>query len=255
VILEDISSGASVLGVLPHEAVLIVDTEWYGDDALKVMYETDEGASGSRLLFRADEGDLQLMPREDDRAEAMIYDSWAYASQAQKRPATPDDFRKLPMGVKAPLTYSASFSESEWERISFGYVPFVMEQKWFIYVHDETAFLHRSWTGFCLYQVRFEPRGGRWHVREAWVADDPEVYNRSDDAYEASVLDALIRNLLLDQDRPFPIHPDASDPGQAALSAWTMFGGDAFYGLGGPGAADPEGEDRAEIERRRKDER
>ena len=45
------------------------------------------------------------------------------------------------------------------DHIRQGMIPEVMEDKWFIYWKDDALFFHRSWTGFCIYVVRFAADG------------------------------------------------------------------------------------------------
>ena len=37
-----------------------------------------------------------------------------------------------------------------------------MEDKWFIYWKEGMLFFQRSWTGFCIYVVRFAADGDAW---------------------------------------------------------------------------------------------
>jgi hypothetical protein len=69
-----------------------------------------------------------------------------------------------------------------------------MEDRWFAFYEEPWLYLHRSWTGFGVYQVRFEPVDGSSHVAEALVSRDPDQY-RSPDA----INDALLLALLLDE--------------------------------------------------------
>jgi hypothetical protein len=55
-----------------------------------------------------------------------------------------------------------------------------MEDKWFIYHDSGWVYFHRSWTGFCIYKLRFEQVGDQFVVREAWVTRDREQYTNDD---------------------------------------------------------------------------
>lgn len=39
-----------------------------------------------------------------------------------------------------------------------------MEDKWFWYMEGDTLYIHRSWTGFCIYIVEFDFGTGRHKV-------------------------------------------------------------------------------------------
>lgn len=77
-------------------------------------------------------------------------------SEETKR-ATRNSWTTEPMPRKvAVLSYTAEFSSEEFKKISRGLIPQMMEEKWFIYLYRKTLHRHRSWTGFCVYQVEFE---------------------------------------------------------------------------------------------------
>ena len=58
--LEDLARGAAVGGVVPGETVTVVDVRWYGAAAIELTYKRREGTVANRLLYREDEGDLEL---------------------------------------------------------------------------------------------------------------------------------------------------------------------------------------------------
>ncbi len=58
--LEDIKSGVSVRGISPQGLAKVVGVEWYGDQAIKVVYEDGNGAPNSRLIFRNEEDSLEV---------------------------------------------------------------------------------------------------------------------------------------------------------------------------------------------------
>jgi len=41
------------------------------------------------------------------------------------------------------------------ERIRRGYIPSIMEEKWFIFMEEDRLFAHRSWTGLGVYEAIF----------------------------------------------------------------------------------------------------
>lgn len=62
--LEDIRVGTAVRGVVPGGLAKIVGVEWYGDRAIKVVYEDGEGTPSSRLVYRDEESSLELVSSE-----------------------------------------------------------------------------------------------------------------------------------------------------------------------------------------------
>jgi hypothetical protein len=53
--LEDIKPGLSVRGIGPEGFAKIVKVEWYGDQAIKVLYEDGLGVVRDRILCRDEE--------------------------------------------------------------------------------------------------------------------------------------------------------------------------------------------------------
>lgn len=119
-----------------------------------------------------------------------------------------------PPECREPLGYQALFKDAEADCLIRGLKPEEMEDKWFVYFEDGWLYLHRSWTGALIYWLKLEgsPAGSR--VTESWVNRDPGQYAETDIAYDRSMLDFLIRRMLLSQDVPFPIRASeaASSP-------------------------------------------
>ncbi len=62
--LEDLRSGVSVRGISAQGLAKVVGVEWYGDQAIKVVYEDGNGAPQSRLIFRNEENSLEVAASE-----------------------------------------------------------------------------------------------------------------------------------------------------------------------------------------------
>lgn len=58
--LEDIKAGTSVRGISSRGLAKVVGVEWYGDQAIKVVYEDGDGSPQSRLVFRNEESSLAV---------------------------------------------------------------------------------------------------------------------------------------------------------------------------------------------------
>jgi hypothetical protein len=138
------------------------------------------------------------------------------------------DWQTLPLPAqRASFAVERTFSQAEIERIRLGLIPEEMEDKWFIYWQDDTLHLHRSWTGVCIYVLRFAEEGDAWKVTRAEVNRDPEQYSQTSDASDASLVSYLIDVLLLGRRAEFPIGDPASP--ESAISNWS-FVGRAMFG-------------------------
>jgi hypothetical protein len=124
------------------------------------------------------------------------------------------------------------FREQEMELIKAGVVPDQMEDKWFIFWEDGILNFHRSWTGYCIYQLRIEQQEGNWRACELVVNRDSSQYHESDDTYDLRMLVFLVERLLLHRDAEFP--SKSPDESNAALEEWSVIGRAMFGGGGEP---------------------
>ena len=115
-----------------------------------------------------------------------------------------EEFRRL---TKIP--FKDEYNRDELGRLKEGLVPEAMEDKWFIYFHNNCLYFHRSWTGQGVYQVALKVRrNGTAVVKWAKASKDVIVIDKR---YEAAILEFLIANLLLGYDIPFPKHEKIQD--------------------------------------------
>ena len=127
--------------------------------------------------------------------------------------------------VTVPL--GRQFTPSEMRKIRRGLIPEQMEDKWFVYWHDNTLFFHRSWTGLCVYAVRFAKEGAGWTMVEAEVNRDPEQCREASTRLDAGLVSWLIDVLLLGQEAEYP--SDGPVDGLQAVKMWS-FAGRAMLG-------------------------
>jgi len=134
------------------------------------------------------------------------------------------DWKTIALPTKrTTIALSRSFSENEMEMIRKGLIPEEMEDKWFIYWQDNTLFFHRSWTGYCIFVVRFVPKEDSWETVEADLNRDPGQYRETSDEKDAGLIFFLIDLLLLHKrDASFPCR--GKDAMEHALMGWSMVG-------------------------------
>ncbi len=104
-----------------------------------------------------------------------------------------NDWKTEPMpSVSKNITLEKVYSQEEFDRIAFGVIPEQMEDKWFIFYEAPWLYLHRSWTGFCIFKVRFEVVAENVKIAEVQVNRDPAQYSNTDDKRDASMLGILL---------------------------------------------------------------
>jgi ribA/ribD-fused uncharacterized protein len=108
------------------------------------------------------------------------------------------DWQILPMPAQTAIVdYTAEFSAEEYQLLSQGLIPESMDDRWFIFCEQNMLFLHRSWTGICVFQVELEAVGSRYRVKSVTVNRDQEQYNQADAEYDSRLLHDLIYRVLL----------------------------------------------------------
>ncbi|MCR5429368.1 MAG: macro domain-containing protein [Lachnospiraceae bacterium] len=82
-----------------------------------------------------------------------------------------------------------AFSKKEMMALRKGHIPEAMEDKWFWYMEGDTLYIHRSWTGFCIYIAELSDG----YTHKVTVNRDSEQY-----ASEGAEADCERLNKLLD---------------------------------------------------------
>jgi hypothetical protein len=132
-----------------------------------------------------DQGDVANDPAgEPVNAERAIHANW----------------QTLPLpAARASIPIAREYTATEYARIAQGFIPRDMDDRWFIYLEGDTLALHRSWTGACIFLVRFAPAGEGYRIAEAWANRDPTQYRVTDVHADATHIARLIDLLLLKQ--------------------------------------------------------
>ena len=81
--------------------------------------------------------------------------------------------------------------------IKKGRVPREMEDKWFMYYSNSRLHIHRSWTGYAIYIVRFIEEGDEATAVDFQANVDPEQYIGADGARDDIVQQVTLLILSL----------------------------------------------------------
>ncbi|MER7460879.1 hypothetical protein [Micromonospora sp. NPDC126480] len=106
----------------------------------------------------------------------------------------------LPIVAPMPMAElpTRTWSDEQWERIKLGYEARDMDEKWNVFVEDQVAFLHRSWTGNGIFEASFSPvSGGGLRISAATVESDPSRYRRSSDRYDRVMVELVLSAIVL----------------------------------------------------------
>ncbi len=99
------------------------------------------------------------------------------------------------------------FTEEEFEKMSYGFVPESMDDHWFAFLENETLYYHRSWTGNAVYKVKFVKEEKFYipkDVRLNRKGFKPIAYFLPKYLHSKLLL-FLVQAELLEQDDPVPI--------------------------------------------------
>ncbi len=115
------------------------------------------------------------------------------------------DWKTLPLpSMRQDLGLELFLSDAEGEQIQLGFVPQEMEDKWFIFFEDGWLYFHRSWTGACIYGIKFDGSPSGVRATESWVNADPSQYKGSDRDFDRKLVLYFINKVLLRKPAEFP---------------------------------------------------
>ena len=107
-------------------------------------------------------------------------------------------WRIEPLAIPQPIPPpSRVWTDDEMAAIRLGYIPWIQDEKWFIFMEENRLFAHRSWTGLGIYEATFAPLEGGCVIESAVVAGDETKHRRSSDETESRTLEVLIASYLL----------------------------------------------------------
>lgn len=81
-----------------------------------------------------------------------------------------------------------SFTAEQMHALRRGNIPKAMEDKWFWYMEGDTLYAYRSWTGNCIFRIRFSEDGHH----QVTVNRDPEQYRVTDIERDRESLNELL---------------------------------------------------------------
>jgi O-acetyl-ADP-ribose deacetylase (regulator of RNase III) len=110
------------------------------------------------------------------------------------------DWKAIP--IERPVPISApdiALQPDQYAALKRGLKPQAMEDKWFAFFEGDRLYLHRSWTGFGIYEVEFVREGDVYVPDEVLVTDDPDKFQRNSDEDTADHLRLVIAMVLRSQ--------------------------------------------------------
>ena len=78
---------------------------------------------------------------------------------------------RKPVAIPPP---NMLLSREDMQAIALGYAPIDMNDKWLAFMEDDRLFLHRSWTGYGIYEATFAAKETGFVVTSARIESDPD---------------------------------------------------------------------------------
>jgi len=94
------------------------------------------------------------------------------------------------------------WTDEQWARMRLGHKSADMDDKWDVIVDGTLLEFRRSWTGHLIYRARMVRAGKGWKVERLEVEGSQESYRRASDEADRLLLEALMWQELLRENRP-----------------------------------------------------
>lgn len=117
-----------------------------------------------------------------------------------KKTAKKTDWKTFPIDTPKKIDIDLHFSQTQFEKVSKGFIPKQMEDKWFIYFKDGWLHLHRSWTGIEIYNAQVIEGENDYFINEFCVERNPEKHRTDNDDQDIEDFSFLIARALLGLD-------------------------------------------------------
>lgn len=110
--------------------------------------------------------------------------------------ATKDSWEIMPMPDKnTVIPMDVSIPSAAMRAVKRGRIPESMDDRWFMYCDETTIRYYRSWSGLCIYVVKYEDDGSMCRITELTVNRDPEQYGGTDDEDDVRIFMAMLKRV------------------------------------------------------------
>ncbi|HMS73307.1 MAG TPA: hypothetical protein PKB03_09765, partial [Baekduia sp.] len=226
------SEAAAVCGVMPSNLRRLVGLpEPYARLRCGTLWRADEIDHFAKARFLAPAAEATT--DTTDHADSTEADA-AGDQHDQPRTARRSDWQNEPMSSGHVLAYDRSFTAEQTAYLRQGSVPSEMEDHWFVFMEGDLLHVHRSWTGYEMFQVRLVATDdGGSRVDEVRVND--EHFNLGDEEAAIKRLATLLGRLAgTESDTDCVLSPPAQDAVRRASAerAQARGGGEVYAEAG-----------------------
>jgi hypothetical protein len=114
-----------------------------------------------------------------------------------KKTTTRDDWSIFDM----PVTYETTFlnkelAAGEYQALLSGFLPRDMDDRWFMYANEGYVYLHRSWTGHCIFRLKIEVKKEGCLLTELRINRDTNQYKSTNVEADKNEVDSILSYLI-----------------------------------------------------------
>ena len=107
--------------------------------------------------------------------------------------ATKNSWKVQPMpDKKIVIPIDVTLPSEVMRVIKYGHIPDAMEDHWFMYCDEDTIHYHRSWSGICIFEAKYEDYADGYRITSLSVNRDPEQYGSTNIQKDACLFLALL---------------------------------------------------------------
>jgi len=134
----------------------------------------------------------------------------------------PKTFKKLPMPKKHSfVSLGLELNAFDSYMVRRGVIPHQMEDKWFMYCTGNSIHMRRSWTGYLVYEIKFDLRGDGMYLQQLLINRNTKQYSGTDDNFDKALALFLLKTFLLRLPSQYPTKEDTENQ---ALEVWSQIG-------------------------------
>lgn len=157
-----------------------------------------------------DDNQPQKPLTDKDKAVLRSWSNIGSPGQAPTTPFVPSNAQKQkfqPIKIARTVNMQWVIDQETYKRLQLGHSAREMEDKWNIYMEDDTVHFHRSWTGMELFRFHVEPvlsntlsldhKPTRQYIVSSFeVEQDPERYTDTDEQAIRDTLSEVMKAVL-----------------------------------------------------------
>lgn len=139
--------------------------------------------------------------------------SWSNVGAPGPAPTTPfvpsDDQKRDFRPIESPRTINVQWvlDQEAYKRLRLGHLAREMEDKWNVYMEDDTVHFHRSWTGMEVFRFTVEPAlssalssdqkpSEQYRIGSFEVEQNPERYTETDEQAIKATLSEVLQAVI-----------------------------------------------------------